>query len=70
MRLVFVGILLIALGGYIILQGMSYTSDRSVVRVGDFEASLEEKRAVPAWAGGMVVIAGLALVVMGGRRRE
>jgi uncharacterized membrane protein len=69
MRLVFLGILLIALGGYVILQGMHYTAERSVIRVGDLEASLEEKRAVPAWTGGLVVVAGLALVVLGGRRR-
>lgn len=70
MRLVLLGILLIALGGYVILQGLNYTAERSVIRVGEFEASMEEKRAVPAWAGGLVVIAGLALVVAGGRRRQ
>lgn len=70
MRLVLLGILLIAVGGYVILRGLNYTSERSVIRVGDFEASMEEKRPVPAWAGGLVVVAGLALVVAGGRRRQ
>jgi hypothetical protein len=67
--LVLLGILLVAIGGYVILQGMNYTSQRSVVRVGDFEASMEEKRPVPGWVGGLAVVAGLALVVAGGRRR-
>jgi hypothetical protein len=63
------GILLIALGGYVILQGLSYTSERSTIRVGEVEASLEQKRNVPGWVGGVAVVAGLALVVAGGRRR-
>jgi uncharacterized membrane protein len=67
--LVVLGILLVAIGGYVILQGLNYTSQRSVVRVGDFEASMEEKQAVPGWVGGLAVVAGLALVVAGGRRR-
>jgi uncharacterized membrane protein len=66
--LILLGILLIALGGYVILQGLSFTSQRSVLRVGELEASLEEKQAVPGWVGGVVVVAGLALVVAGGRR--
>jgi hypothetical protein len=70
MRLVFLGIIFIALGGYVILQGVSFTSQRSVLRVGDLEASVEEKQPVPGWVGGVAVVAGLALVVAGGRRKR
>jgi uncharacterized membrane protein len=70
MRLVLLGIILIALGAYLILEGVSFTSQRSVLRVGDVEASLEEKQPVPGWVGGVVVVAGLALVVAGGRRKR
>ena len=66
--LIVLGILLIALGGYMILQGVSFTSERSVLRVGELEASLEERKSVPGWVGGVVVVAGLALVIAGGRR--
>jgi uncharacterized membrane protein len=70
MRLILLGIILIALGAYLILEGVSFTSQRSVLRVGDVEASLEEKQPVPGWVGGVVVVAGLALVVAGGRRKR
>lgn len=63
------GILLLAVGGFIVFRGLSYTSDRSVFRVGEFEASLEERRAVPAWVGGVAAAAGLVLLVAGSRRR-
>jgi hypothetical protein len=69
MRLIVLGILLIALGGYVLLEGLSYTSERSTVRIGEVEASLEQKKAVPGWIGGIGVVAGLILVVAGGRKR-
>jgi hypothetical protein len=64
------GLVLLAVGGFILFQGLSYTADRSVIKVGEFEASLEERRAVPAWAGGVVAAVGLVLLVAGSRRRE
>jgi hypothetical protein len=63
------GILLIALGAFILFRGFSYTSNRSVLKVGELEASLEERRTVPAWAGGVIAVAGLVLLVAGARRR-
>jgi len=68
--LLFVGLILIAAGGYVVFRGLNYTSQRSVLKLGEFEASLEEKRAVPAWAGAIAIAGGLALVVAGARRRE
>lgn len=64
-----VGLVLVAVGGFILIRGLSYTSDRSVFKVGDIEASLEQKRSVPAWAGGLAAAAGLVLIVAGSRRR-
>jgi hypothetical protein len=64
-----VGLVLVAVGGFILFRGLSYTSDRSVFKVGDIEASLEQKRSVPAWAGGLAAAAGLVLIVAGSRRR-
>lgn len=63
------GLLLLAVGGFILVRGLNYTADRSVIKVGEFEASLEERRAVPAWAGGLAAAAGLVLLVAGSRRR-
>jgi drug/metabolite transporter (DMT)-like permease len=56
------GIILAGLGAFIVLRGLSYGSGRSVVRVGDFQASVEEQRAIPTWAGGVAIVAGLLLV--------
>jgi len=67
--LLFIGLILIAAGGYVVFRGLNYTSQRSVLKLGEFEASLEEKRAVPAWAGAIAIAGGLALVVAGTRRR-
>jgi hypothetical protein len=64
-----VGIVLLALGAFILFRGLSYSSNRSVIRVGEFEASVEERRSVPLWAGGLAAVAGLVLIVAGARRR-
>lgn len=63
------GLVLLALGGFIALRGLRYTSDRSVIRVGEFEASLEERREVPIWVGVVAGAAGLVLLFAGSRRR-
>ena len=62
------GILLLALGAFILFRGLNYTSNRSVLRVGEFQASVEERRTVPAWAGGLLAVAAIALLVAGRRR--
>ncbi len=62
------GIVLVALGVFIVLRGLSYGSGRSVVRVGDFQASVEEQRAIPTWVGGAAIVGGLLLVGAGVRR--
>jgi hypothetical protein len=62
------GILLLALGAFILFRGLSYTSNRSVLKVGEFQASVEERRTVPDWAGGLIAVAGIGLLVAGRRR--
>jgi hypothetical protein len=63
------GIILLALGGFILVRGFSYSSDRSVLKVGEFQASLEEKHPVPAWAGALAIVGGIVLVIAGSRRQ-
>jgi hypothetical protein len=63
------GLLLLILGGFILLRGLSFTSQKSVLKVGDFQASVEERRDVPAWAGALAAVGGLVLLVAGSRRR-
>jgi hypothetical protein len=64
------GLALLLIGGFILLRGLSFTSQKSVLKVGDFQASVEERRAVPAWIGGLAVVGGLILLVAGTRRRQ
>jgi hypothetical protein len=65
-----IGIVLLLLGGFVVVRGLSYTSERSVLKVGDLKASVEEKRSVPTWAGALAIVGGLALVIAGSRRKN
>jgi hypothetical protein len=63
------GIVLAGVGAFIVLRGLNYGSDRSVMRVGEFQASVETRRAVPVWVGGVAIVGGLLLVGASVRRR-
>jgi hypothetical protein len=39
------------------------------VKIGEFEAKVEEQRTVPVWVGGVVFFAGLGLIGYSLRRR-
>jgi hypothetical protein len=67
--LALVGILLLALGAFILFRGVSYKSKDEVLRVGDIKASVEERQAVPTWAGGAAIVAGIVLLAAGMKRR-
>jgi uncharacterized membrane protein len=67
--LTLVGILLLALGAFILFRGMSYKSKDEVLKVGDLKASVTEKHAVPTWAGGLAIVAGVVLIAGGMKRR-
>ena len=64
-----VGILLLVLGAFIVFRGATYKSRDEVLRVGDLKASVEEKRAIPTWAGGVAIVAGIVLLAAGMKRR-
>ena len=63
------GLALLVLGGFVLLRGLSYTSQKSVLKVGDFNATVEERQAVPPWIGAVAVVGGIVLLVAGSRRR-
>jgi hypothetical protein len=64
-----IGIILIIIGAVVVFRGLSYKSRDEVLRVGDMKATVEEKRAVPTWAGGVAIAAGIVLLVGGMKRR-
>jgi hypothetical protein len=64
-----VGVVLLVLGAFVLFRGLSYTSKREVVKVGDLKASVDEQHTVPAWVGGLALAAGLGLIVVGVSKR-
>ena len=64
-----IGIILIVIGAIVVFRGMSYKSRDEVLKVGDLKASVEEKHAVPTWAGGVAIVAGIVLLAGGMKRR-
>ena len=67
---VIAGIVLIVLGAFIVFRGLSYGSERSVVRVGDMQVSAEGQRTIPAWVGGVAIVGGVLLAGSGMRTRR
>jgi len=63
------GIALIVLGAFLFFRGGSFTSRRNVLDVGGLKVSAEEQRPIEPWVAGLAVIAGLALVATGVRRK-
>jgi hypothetical protein len=64
------GLVLLVLGGFVLLRGLRYTSQKSVIKVGDFQATMEEHRTVPTWIGAVALAGGIMLLVAGSRRRD
>jgi hypothetical protein len=63
-----VGILLIALGLWVVSGRALYTSKKEVLRIGDLKAAVDEEHALPKWTGIVAVLAGGALLFTAGRR--
>ena len=66
MRATFIaGIVLIVAGIVLILHPIHYPSDHTAVKLGSFEAKVEEDRTVPEWVGGIVLGAGVVVLGAG-----
>jgi hypothetical protein len=64
---VMLGIALIVIGGTIFLRGLS--APRTILKVGDLSVSAEERSPTAPWVIGLTVLAGIALVTTGTRRK-
>ena len=62
------GLVLIAIGLWIIIRPPTYSHQQSVLKFGDLEAKMQEQRPVPGWAGGVALGAGLVLLLFGYRK--
>lgn len=68
-----VGILLIVLGALALAyQGFDYTHQEKVLDVGPIHATAEEQKhvSIPPVLGGLVLAGGIALVILGAKRRS
>jgi hypothetical protein len=64
-----VGALLIAGGLFVLIKAPTYSSEKSVFKIGDVEAKVAQERAIPPWVGGTALAAGAVLIVVGARKR-
>jgi drug/metabolite transporter (DMT)-like permease len=62
------GVILVVVGLFLILRPPSYSRDESVVKLGDFEAKVQQQHTVPGWVGGALLGAGCVLVIVGLRK--
>jgi hypothetical protein len=62
------GAILIAAGLFVLIKSPSYSSDKSLVKIGSVEAKVSQEHAIPAWTGGAAIAAGIVLIVVGARK--
>jgi uncharacterized membrane protein len=71
--IIWVGILLIVLGGLALAyQGFNYTNREKVLDVGPMHVTREdhERVSIPPILGGLALVGGIALIVVGGKKRS
>jgi len=64
-NLIIAGALLILVGLWLIVRPPTLAREENAFKVGNFQASFEERRPLPGWVGGTVLGAGLALAIVG-----
>jgi hypothetical protein len=62
------GALLILGGLFVLIKSPSYSSEKSLLKIGDMEAKVSQERAIPPWAGGAGIAAGVILIVVAARK--
>ncbi len=68
--MVIVGVALALAGAFVLFRGFSFTSRESVLKIGDLEATVEEKQTLPPWVGALALVAGTVMVTAGLRRKS
>jgi hypothetical protein len=63
------GLVLLGLGAFVLVRGANFTTRENVVKLGDVQLTAKEKQAVPPWAGGIAVAAGVLLLAAGAKKR-
>jgi hypothetical protein len=63
-----IGAILILGGLFVLIKSPSYSSQKSVLKIGDVEAKVSQEHPIPPWAGGAAVAVGVVLIVVGARK--
>jgi hypothetical protein len=63
-----VGVMLIAGGLFMLIKAPSYSSEKSLIKIGGVEAKVEQQHAIPPWIGGTALAAGVVLILVGARK--
>jgi hypothetical protein len=66
--LTIIGALVVAAGLFILINGASFTKDKTVLKAGPLEANVKQQESVPPWVGGAALVVGIGLVVAGLRK--
>jgi membrane protein DedA with SNARE-associated domain len=67
--LVLIGIIVAIVGGILLYNGGNFTTRKSLVEIGDVKITAPDEHAIPKWAAGIAILAGVGLVVVGSQRR-
>jgi hypothetical protein len=67
--LVLIGIILIAVGGFLFYNGGTVTTRKKVLEIGDVQVTAPEDHTLPKWTAGAAVLAGIVIVVVGAQQR-
>jgi len=65
------GILLIAAGAVaLVVKGITWTKKEEILDIGPIEATAEteERIPIPTWAAGLIIAAGVLVVIVGSRK--
>jgi hypothetical protein len=57
------GTVLILVGLWLIIRPPTFAHQENAFKLGDFQATFQERRPLPGWVGGTALGAGLVLVV-------
>lgn len=64
-----VGLLLILAGGWVTINGGSFTTREKVLEIGDVSVTADHERPIPLWAGIAAIVVGGGLVAAGMKRK-
>ena len=63
--LVIIGVIVAGLGVAALLGVLDLSTQKEVISIGDFKASVEESRRIPQWVGIVAIVVGVGLVAGG-----